>query len=301
MTQSSNPDQPPEGGPEQGFLAHLIELRDRLLRMVLAVLVVFLGLFPFANDIYGFLAGPLTALLPEGASMIATGIADPFLIPFKLVLMVSLLLALPYVLYQAWAFIAPGLYRHERRLAMPLVASSVLLFYAGMAFAYYVVFPLIFGFFISVAPDDVDVMPGIGQYLDFVLMLFLAFGIAFETPIATIMVVVAGITTPENLTRYRPYVIVGAFTVGMLLTPPDIISQVLLAIPMWILYELGIVFSRLVVKQKKRREQAEGGEVDEEYHPLSDEEMEAELDAMEAEESQHMTEATHPPEHPPKD
>jgi sec-independent protein translocase protein TatC len=233
------------GGPEQPFISHLIELRDRLLRMIIAIAVVFVVLFPFANDIYTLVAAPIRAQLPEGATMIATQVASPFLTPFKLALIVAMFVAMPYILYQFWAFIAPGLYRHEKRLALPLLASSIVLFYLGMLFAYVVVFPLVFGFFASVTPEGVQQMPDITFYLEFVLKLFFAFGVAFEIPIATILLVAAGVTTPEALTDKRPYVVVGVFVVGMLLTPPDVISQTLLAIPMWLLYELGIVFSRL--------------------------------------------------------
>ncbi len=242
--------------PEQPFLSHLIELRDRLLRSVLVILVIFLVLFPFGNDIYLFVADPLMRVLPEGTSMIATQVASPFLTPFKLALVTALFLAMPYLLHQFWAFIAPALYQHEKRLALPLLASSVLLFYLGAAFAYAVVFPLVFVFLTGVAPEGVAVMTDITHYLDFVLTLFFAFGLAFEVPIATIVLVVAGATTPEKLATKRRYVIVGAFVIGMLLTPPDIISQTLLALPMWILFEIGLVFSRLVMRERKRREEA---------------------------------------------
>ncbi len=229
---------------EQTFVSHLIELRDRLLRVVMVILVVFLGLFAFANDIYHYVASPLMELLPEGQSMIATGVISPFLTPFKLTLILAFYLVIPYILYQVWGFVAPGLYKHERKMVMPLAASSTVLFYAGMAFAYYVVFPLIFAFLTTTAPEGVEVMPDMKDYLDFVLKLFFAFGVAFEVPIATILLVWMGTTTPEKLREKRPYVIVGAFVLGMLLTPPDMISQTLLAIPMWILFEAGIVFSR---------------------------------------------------------
>jgi len=222
------------------LVTHLTELRDKLLRALLAVLVLFICLFPFANDIYAFVSEPLRAILPPGASMIATEVASPFFTPFKLTLVAAVFLAMPYVLYQVWSFIAPGMYRHEKRLAVPLLASSVLLFYAGAAFAYYVVFPLIFTFFTSVAPDDITIMTDINSYLNFVLKLFFAFGIAFEIPIAAILLIWAGITTPEALAGKRPYIIVGCFVFGMLLTPPDIISQSLLALPMWLLFELGV-------------------------------------------------------------
>jgi sec-independent protein translocase protein TatC len=240
------------------LLSHLIELRDRILRMFLAILVVFLMLFPFANQIYTFLATPLMVHLPEGTSMIAIEVAAPFLIPFKLVLLLAVVLTIPYTLYQLWAFIAPGLYKHEKKMAGPLVASSTILFYLGMAFAYFVVFPLIFAFFTATAPEGVAVMTDISRYLDFVIMLFIAFGIAFEVPIATILLVSMGATTPEKLASKRPYVIVGTFVIGMILTPPDIISQTLLALPMWILFEIGLILSKIMQKRKAERGVAEG-------------------------------------------
>ena len=227
------------------LVSHLTELRDKLLRAILAILIIFIGIFPFANDIYLAVSEPLRALLPPGASMIATEVASPFFAPFKLALMSALFLAMPYVLYQVWGFIAPGMYRHEKRLAVPLLASSVILFYAGAAFAYFVVFPLIFAFFTSVAPDDITIMTDINSYLNFVLKLFFAFGLAFEIPIAAVLLIWAGITTPETLAGKRPYIIVGCFIFGMLLTPPDIISQSLLAVPMWLLFEVGVYFGKL--------------------------------------------------------
>ena len=291
---------------EQPFLSHLVELRDRLMRMVLAILVIFLGLFPFGNDIYLFIADPLMKVLPEGTSMIATQVASPFLTPFKLALVSAVFIAMPYLLHQFWGFIAPGLYHHEKRLAFPLLASSVLLFYLGAAFAYFVVFPLVFAFLTGVAPEGVAVMTDITHYLDFVLTLFFAFGLAFEVPIATIVLVLVGATTPEKLATKRPYVIVGAFVIGMLLTPPDIISQTLLALPMWVLFEIGLVLSRLVVRSRERvRAEREGSEDDalvpagagasaagasagvaaEEgtFKPLDEQEMEDEFDRIERE------------------
>ena len=230
----------------QPLVSHLTELRDRLLRCVLAILVVFFSLFYFANDIYYFVSEPLRVLLPEGTSMIATEVASPFLTPFKLTLVVSLILAMPIILYQVWGFIAPGMYRSEQRIAIPLLASSIVLFYAGLAFAYYVVFPLIFGFFSGVGPEGVAYTPDIARFLDIVLKLFFAFGVAFEIPIATILLIWAGITTPETLSEKRPYIVVGCFVFGMLLTPPDIISQALLALPMWLLFEFGVFFGRFI-------------------------------------------------------
>ncbi|MFT5895474.1 MAG: sec-independent protein translocase protein TatC [bacterium] len=233
---------------EQGFLSHLIELRDRLLKMVLAVGLLFCGLFWFSQEIYTALAAPLLAHLPN-SQMIAIDVAAPFFIPFKLTLMLCVFLAVPYLLYQIWSFIAPGLYTHEKKLVVPMLVSSTALFYLGVAFAYFVVFPLVFGFFTSVAPEGVTVSTDIGRYLDFVITLFFAFGIAFEVPVATVLVVAVGITTPEQLVKIRPYVFVAAFIIGMFLTPPDMISQTLLAIPMWLLYEVGIVFSRIYKKR----------------------------------------------------
>jgi sec-independent protein translocase protein TatC len=231
------------------LVAHLTELRDKLLRALLAVLIMFICLFPFANDIYAFVSEPLRAILPPGASMIATEVASPFFTPFKLTLVAAVFLAMPYVLYQVWSFIAPGMYRHEKKLAIPLLASSIVLFYAGTAFAYFVVFPLIFAFFTSVAPDDITIMTDINSYLDFVLKLFFAFGLAFEIPIAAVLLIWTGITTPEALAGKRAYIIVGCFVFGMLLTPPDIISQSLLAIPMWLLFEIGVYFGSLIQRR----------------------------------------------------
>jgi len=270
MTESAEKNQ------EQGFVSHLLELRDRLLKAIVAILILFIALFSFSEEIFSYFAQPLISLMPEGTSMIATGVTAPFLVPFKLVLMLSVLLSLPYTLYQVWSFVAPGLYKHEKSLVGPLVASSVLLFYCGIAFAYFVVFPLLFGFFIAVAPDGVSVMTDIGQYLDFVLAIFFAFGIAFEMPVATFLLVQVGATTVASLSEKRPYVIVGVFVIGMFLTPPDIISQTLLAIPMWLLFEIGLVAARVVEKDKRDDE--------DEYAPLSDEEMNTELDDIENEE-----------------
>jgi sec-independent protein translocase protein TatC len=232
----------------QPLLGHLAELRDRLLHSILAVLVIFLGLFYFANDIYTFFSEPLNSLLPEGSTMIATGIASPFLTPFKLTLVAAFFLAMPYILHQAWGFVAPAMYKHEKRIAIPLLLSSIILFYLGIAFAYYVVCPLVFGFFASVGPDSMAYLPDINHYLDFALKLFFAFGIAFEIPVATVLLIWSGITTPESLALKRAYIIVGCFVIGMLLTPPDIISQALLAGPMWLLFEAGVFFGRFIKK-----------------------------------------------------
>lgn len=233
------------------LISHLLELRDRLLRIVAAVMVVFLSLVYFANDIYQYLAIPLTSQLPEGSSMIATGVATPFFTPIKLTIVLSIFIAIPMILHQIWAFIAPGLYKHERKLIAPLVVTSAFLFYLGMAFSYYVVFPLAFSFFTSTAPEGVTIATDISSYLDFVLKLFFAFGLAFEIPIATLLLCWTGATTPEKLKEKRPYIVVGAFVFGMLLTPPDVISQTLLAIPMLILFELGLLFARFYVPKEE--------------------------------------------------
>ena len=229
----------------QPLVEHLIELRTRLLHAILSVLIIFLPLFYMANDIYSYISEPLRQFLPEGATMIATEVASPFLTPFKLSLVLSIFIAMPYILHQVWSFIAPGLYSNERKVAMPLLVSSILLFYAGIAFAFFVVFPLVFGFFTAAAPDGVTVMTDINRYLDFVLKLFFAFGIAFEIPIATVLLIWTGATTTDAMASKRAYVIVGCFAVGMILTPPDVISQILLAFPMWLLFETGILFARI--------------------------------------------------------
>lgn len=238
----------------QPLVQHLIELRNRLLRAVLVVLLIFLGLYYFSNDLYLFISEPLRAHLPEGTSMIATDVASPFLTPFKLTFMSAVFLGMPYILFQIWGFIAPALYTNEKRLAMPLLLSSIVLFYLGMAFAYFVVFPLVFGFFTSAGPEGVAVMTDISRYLDFVLKLFFAFGMAFEIPIATVILVATGVTDCKSLSEKRPYLVVACFVIGMLLTPPDVISQTLLAVPMWLLFELGLLFSRMIEKDKEKRE-----------------------------------------------
>ena len=228
------------------LVAHLTELRERLLRSLLAILVSFILLFPFSNELYAFVSAPLRELMPEGTSMIAIGVASPFLTPFKLALVLAIFLAIPVILFQFWSFIAPGLYQKEKRVALPLIASSVMLFYLGASFAYWVVFPLIFSFFTSVGPENVAVMTDINSYLNFILKLFFAFGIAFEMPIAVVILIYTGVTTTNSLTSMRPYLIVGCFIFGMLLTPPDVISQSLLAIPMWLLFELGIFLGKFI-------------------------------------------------------
>ncbi|MEZ5541258.1 MAG: twin-arginine translocase subunit TatC [Pseudomonadota bacterium] len=270
---------------EQPFISHLVELRDRLLRIVLVVAVVLLALLPFANTLFTALSGPLLAHMPEHGSMIAIEVAAPFLIPFKLVLFLAVFISIPWILYQLWSFVAPGLYRHERRLVLPLLVSSTVLFYAGAAFAYFVVFPLVFAFFTSTAPEGVAVMTDISRYLDFVLTLFFAFGAAFEVPIVTVLLVWTGVATREGLREKRPYVIVAAFVIGMLLTPPDVISQTLLAVPMWLLFELGVYFSGWFVRQAQAA--ADKGGRTAGYRPLSEAEMDAELDRIEAEEKKH--------------
>lgn len=249
---------------ELPLVAHLIELRDRLLRVIATVLLLFLSMIYFANDLYELLAAPLMAHLPGDSTMIATDVASPFFTPFKLTLVLSIFLAMPMVLYQFWGFIAPGLYNHEKKMVLPLMASSTALFYLGGIFAYFVVFPLVFGFFTSVAPDGVAIMTDISKYLDFVLKMFFAFGLAFEVPIATILIVWAGISTPEKLAEKRPYIVVAVFVFAMLLTPPDAISQTLLAIPMLLLFEAGLFFSKGFVRNSEE-------ELDEELHePSSD-------------------------------
>ena len=230
----------------QPFMAHLIEFRDRVLRIFISILVIFAGLFSFSQDLYLYVSEPIREFLPESSTMIATEVASPFLTPFKLTLVLSMFAAMPYILYQIWAFVAPGLYQREKKIVLPLFFSSVFLFYGGMAFAYYLVFPLVFMFFTSIAPEGISVMPDIRSYLDFVLKLFFAFGLSFEIPIAVVILSWMGVVEPDNLAKKRPYVFVLCFVLGMLLTPPDIISQTLLAIPMWLLFEIGILFGRLV-------------------------------------------------------
>ena len=300
-------------GTELPFLAHLVELRDRLLKVVITVLVVFIALFTFANDIYAIFAGPLISSLPEGGGMIATGVATPFLTPFKLTLVMSFYVAVPVILFQLWAFIAPGLYQHEKKLVFPLMISSIILFYAGVAFAYFLVMPMVYQFMGAFTPAGVAWTPDISQYLSFALTMFFAFGVAFEVPIATIVLVWTGMTTPESLAEKRPYIIVGAFVIGMLITPPDVISQVMLALPMWFLFEMGVIFSRFFVRkdeeeledQEDRQMLADDGQqankseepytapedgggslvfADDdmnEWKPMSEEEMDAELNGME--------------------
>lgn len=283
---------------EESFISHLIELRNRLIRAVVAVVLVFIVLFPWANDLYTLLAQPLIGKLPQGSQMIATGVASTFFIPLKVAMMSAFLIALPFVLFQMWAFIAPGLYQHERKLAMPLLVASVLLFFIGMAFAYFLVFPVVFGFLASATPEGVNFAPDIGAYLDFVMTLFIAFGVTFEVPVVVILLVLTNMVSVAKLREARPYVIVGAFVIGAIFTPPDVISQIMLAIPMWLLYELGIVMAGFLSKVKPAQvpqaqeaqetsqppsQQAPYPTYPSDYEPLTYEEMEAELDRIEAE------------------
>jgi sec-independent protein translocase protein TatC len=247
----------PEHDQPMPLVSHLTELRTRLLRCVAAIFLIFAGLFSFAQQIYTLVSAPLREHLPPNATMIATDVASPFLTPFKLTMTVSLFLAIPFILQQVWGFIAPGLYRHEKRVAIPLLLSSIVLFYAGMTFAYFLVFPLIFGFFAAATPEGVSMMTDIASYLDFVMTLFFAFGVAFEIPVAVVLLVWIGVVDVGYLRKVRPYVIIGCFVVGMVLTPPDIFSQTLLAVPMWLLFEIGVLFGGLVRKRSAEREAAE--------------------------------------------
>ena len=244
----------PETLAEGTLISHLLELRDRLLRAFVVVAVVSIPCLYFANELFQFIAQPLMAKLPAGATMIATTVMSPFMTPVKTAIVAALFIAMPFVLYQAWAFVAPGLYRHEKRFAIPLLLSSIVLFYVGVAFAYYVVFPLMFAYFAMTTPHGVTMMTDINSYLDFVLMLFFAFGVAFEVPVATVLLVLTGMVKVETLTRQRGYVLIGIFVVAAFLTPPDAISQCAMAIPMYLLYEFGIVMSRVMLKAKVRRE-----------------------------------------------
>ena len=270
--------------PEDTFISHLVEMRDRLLRAVIAIVVLFVLLFPWAQDLYALLAKPMLAALPQGGQMIATEVTTPFFVPIKVTMMTAFLLALPWVFYQMWAFVAPGLYQNEKRLGVPLVIASVVLFLLGMAFAYFLVFPVVFGFIVGVAPEGVAVMTDIGKYLDFVMTLFIAFGITFEVPVAVVLLVKMGMVSIVKLREIRPYVIVGAFVVGAIFTPPDVISQFMLAVPMWVLYELGIVVASMITKPKPEAEAEAEAEAD--YTPMSESDMEAELDRIESGQSE---------------
>ena len=257
---------------EDTFISHLMELRDRLLRSIIAIGIVFLCLFPFASDLYDLLAYPMMRTLPEGSKMIATGVITPFLIPVKIAAMMAFLIVLPYVLYQAWAFVAPGLYSHEKKLVLPLVVASTVLFVLGIAFCYFFVFGVVFDFVNRIAPKSISVAPDIEQYLNFVLTMFLAFGVTFEVPIVVVILARMGIVSLDQLKGARPYFIVGAFVIAAVVTPPDVVSQLLLAIPMCILYELGLFFAKFVIKKKE--------DVDTDYLPPSDAQMDAELDRI---------------------
>ena len=239
----------PDHDQPMPLVSHLTELRTRLLRCIAVIFLIFAGLFSFAQQIYTLVSAPLRDHLPANATMIATDVASPFLTPFKLTMIVSLFLAIPVILHQIWGFIAPGLYRHEKRIAIPLLVSSIVLFYAGMAFAYFLVFPLIFGFFASATPEGVSMMTDIASYLDFVMTLFFTFGVAFEIPVAVVLLVWIGVVDVKYLRKIRPYVIIGCFVVGMVLTPPDIFSQTLLAVPMWLLFEIGVLCGGLIRKR----------------------------------------------------
>jgi sec-independent protein translocase protein TatC len=240
------------------FISHLVELRDRLLRAILAVLIVFLCLFPWAKDLYALLAQPLLRVLPQGGQMIATDVVGVFLVPVKVAMLVAFVIALPYVLYQIWAFVAPGLYTHEKRLVLPLIFTSTVLFIAGMAFAYFLVFPVVFRFMASIAPEGVAWMTDIEKYLSFALTMFVAFGVTFEVPVAVVLLVRMNIVSVAKLKEIRPYVIVGAFVVGAVFTPPDVISQLMLAVPLWALYEVGILVAGIMIKRKP--ENADGNQ-----------------------------------------
>ncbi|WP_040726793.1 twin-arginine translocase subunit TatC [Thiomicrorhabdus sp. Kp2] len=247
----------PPNDQEMTLVQHLLDLKTSLTRGILAIIVFFIILFPFANDIYTYISEPLTRYLPEGTSMIATAVASPFLTPFKLSFVLAIYLAMPFLLYQLWRFIAPALYKHERQLVATLLFFSSFLFYSGGLFAYYVVFPLVFGFLSQSAPEGVTIATDIALYLDFVIKMFFAFGMAFEVPIVTILLIITGMTKPEKLSHARPYIVVGAFVIGMLLTPPDIISQTLLAVPMWLLFELGLIIGAMIIKRRKTDENEE--------------------------------------------
>lgn len=269
--------------PQESFISHLVELRDRLIRALVFVLVIFLGLVNWARDIYTLLAAPMLAALPEGGQMIATDVAGAFFVPMKVTMMVAFLISLPYVLYQAWAFVAPGLYAHEKKLALPLLAASVLLFFIGMGFAYFIVFPTVFAFINAFAPEGVAVMTDIDKYLSFVLSTFLAFGITFEVPVVVIVLVRIGLVSVEKLKEIRPYIIVGAFVVGAIFTPPDVLSQFMLAVPMWLLYELGIVMAQIIGKSERADEGSYQPAGQSASQPMSEAEMDRELDRAEAE------------------
>lgn len=279
-----------DSASEQNLMGHLIELRDRLMQIVLVILVAFLFFFYFSEIIFSFAAEPLLSQMPEGTSMIATGVTSPFLVPLKLALLLSVLLTIPHTLHQIWGFVAPGLYKHEKSLAIPLLASSVLLFYCGIAFSHFIILPILFDFFLSVTPEGVEVMTDIGQYLDFMIAIFFAFGLAFEIPVATFLLIAAGATTPTRLAQKRPYIIVGAFVFGMLITPPDVISQTLLALPMLFLFEGGLIMARIFLKERIAKTEAANDDSDyevvEETAIKSDEAADDLFDEMERREDE---------------
>ncbi|MDD5388618.1 MAG: twin-arginine translocase subunit TatC [Gallionellaceae bacterium] len=263
------------------FISHLIELRDRLLRSAIAWIVLFVCLFPFANDLYTILAQPMLAKLPKGGQMIATEVVTPFFVPIKVAMMTAFLGTLPYILYQVWAFIAPGLYSHEKKFIVPMVVASCLLFACGMSFAYFLVFPVVFGFIIGIAPVGVAVMTDINKYLDFVITMFMAFGITFEVPIVVIALAYTGMVEIQQFKEARPYVIVGAFVIGAVFTPPDVVSQIMLAVPLWLLYELGVLVAAWMIRGKVKG--SETPEAKENYQPMSIEDMDKEFDLIEEE------------------
>jgi len=284
MSSSSKEPQTPDDH-QMPFLSHLIELRDRLLKAVLTILIIFLCLFYFANDLYTLLADPLLKHLPEGANMVAIDVASPFIAPLKLTFILSIYLAMPVLFYHIWGFVAPGLYDNEKEIVFPLLASSTVLFYLGMLFAYFAVFPLVFGFFISVLPQGVEMSTDISRYLDFVLKMFFAFGLAFEVPVLTVLLLWTGMVSPQSLAEKRPYIIVGSFVIAMLLTPPDMFSQILLGVPMWLLFELGLWMGTLMLKRKSNNKEEsimpnskqEGAPLHEgfasDYQPMTEAEM----------------------------
>ncbi|CCQ11197.1 Twin-arginine translocation protein TatC [Pseudoalteromonas luteoviolacea B = ATCC 29581] len=245
---------------QAGFIGHLVELRDRVMRALLSVLVVFIALVYFANDIYAFVAEPLVAKLPANAMMIATDVTAPFFAPFKLTLFVAMFLAIPFILHQIWGFVAPGLYQHEKRMLMPILAASVLLFYTGIAFCHFIVMPIILGFFTSIGPEMMTLTPDISSYLDFILKMFFAFGVAFEIPVAIMLLCWSGASSTQSLREKRPYIIVGAFVIAMFLTPPDVLSQTLLAVPMLLLFELGLILATFYTKPEQKEEQGSANE-----------------------------------------
>ncbi|PCK03421.1 MAG: twin-arginine translocase subunit TatC [Alteromonadaceae bacterium] len=253
-TEASQDNAEEEQSGTQSLVQHLLELRSRVLKSLACVLIIFAGLFGFANDIYEFVAAPLQKYLPENSTMIATEVASPFLTPFKLTLLTSIFFSIPFIFYHIWSFVAPALYQNEKRIAIPLLVSSILLFYSGVAFAYYIVFPLVFSFFTSIGPESVAMMTDISSYMDFVIKIFFGFGFAFEIPVATVLLISAGLVSAESLAKKRPYVFTACFVFGMFLTPPDVISQVLLAVPMWLLFEVGLLFGKLAIKDKSKKE-----------------------------------------------